>query len=298
MRTAAVTTFPGHFLLTKLSIDHYLRNFPDTQKLYVVYDDADLSHWPEYVSDCKSLYESDVDTEYVSFSDLNSDIKTCKIGWYRQQLAKCYLDVAITDETWFSFDGDILFDKCVDQSEHVPVQQFDKFEYTSISVMVKQYLCTVLGIEQSPLQLHNNFRITSSIPFRTLDKKLLQDTRSWVERVTKKDFAKLHIDWVHDQQLIVYDDQPTAMIMHEWELIEAVRILTRPYTEIKASNSGYELYMDTTDCHEPRYRHGYVKDDELDTAWLDQQIVVDPAAQARSRRFLHAYRNSIINQCI
>jgi hypothetical protein len=98
-----VLTYPGHFMLTALTIQSYLQHHNPTD-IVIVADDISQHAWPEYADDCKNFYKQKI----IPASSLEC-LKTESSGWLRQQLLKLHLDQLTNFSSWFFTDGDIVF---------------------------------------------------------------------------------------------------------------------------------------------------------------------------------------------
>jgi hypothetical protein len=271
MNTAVVLTFPGHFFLTIMTLESIRYFYPDIKQIYVLYDDQVTAGWPDYVDDCCEWYRIPHDC-FIGYSQVNESIAQCQIGWYRQQLIKCSIDQGVPGDRWFVVDGDIVFDERVDVENITPVQHRDHPD-DMLSLAVNRCTNTLLGIDQSPLLLDGRFKITSSIPFRILEKSVLEELRHRVETNIGGNFAQQLTEMVHAHQLVAYDNTGSGMVMNEWELIEAVNHIMYPGRfRIVDMGSGYNLIKQTAMCRPARFRHGYVYSHELSKSWLTEQL--------------------------
>jgi len=271
MNTAVVLTFPGHFFLTVMTLESIRYFYPDIKQIYVLYDDQVTAGWPDYVDDCCKWYRIPHD-RFISYSQVNKDIAQCRVGWYRQQLIKCSIDQGVPGDRWFVVDGDIVFDQKVDVDNITPVQHRDH-PNDMLSLAVKRCTNTLLGIDQSPLLFDGRFKITSSIPFRILEKSVLEELRHRVETNIGGNFVQQLTEMVHAHRLVAYDDTGSGMVMHEWELIEAVNHIMYPGRfRIVDMGSGYNLTKHTAMCGPAQFRHGYVYSHELSKLWLIEQL--------------------------
>lgn len=302
MKTAVIITYPGHFFQTQMCLDSIKFFYPDIKKFFLVYDDSTIEYWPGYINDITRFYNQDFNSiplELISFFQINPTIASCKIGWYRQQLIKCCLDLSIPGDSWFVVDGDVIFDERIEISNVTPVQN-RPITIDSTTVMVLDYIKTVLGIDKHPLVTNGIFKITSVIPFRELKKSTLIKLRQIVSENLNGDFVSTHVDMVHKQQLIVYSDTPTALIMHEWELIEAVnQIFNSHEYPIVEMGAGYDT-MRQTACRQPvRFRHGYYKDAELPEQWMRSQFPDFPEKLwCKAINYYDVLKNKRMNQCL
>ena len=118
-----ILTYPGHFLLTALTIRSFFLHNPPTPVVIIV-DNLSRYCWPSYVADCEHFYKTLADKVTVQcVSDLPEAhfYNQPNDGWLRQQLVKLYLDQLVSEPVWFFTDGDIQF--------HFPAP-FDSVPYT------------------------------------------------------------------------------------------------------------------------------------------------------------------------
>jgi len=108
---AIVLTYPGHFLLTKLTIDQLYQTQPEVNRITVIVDDISNLAWQTYISDCDSLYDNRVD-QIIQLSHYREFKRLRNYPWLRQQTVKLYLDRLFpNDEFVFFIDGDVLLHK-------------------------------------------------------------------------------------------------------------------------------------------------------------------------------------------
>jgi hypothetical protein len=182
-----VLTYPGHFLLTALTIQSYLTYHTPTE-IVVVADDIGPYAWNSYLKDCQDLYWTDV----IPFSQI-SETKKFNNGWIRQQIAKLHLDQVIAADSWFFTDGDIVFLHSVDPS-HVP---YSVPYYNEVTRQQNEYVNELLGIDAGICVDHQQVCV-SNPPFRAMQTSVLQELRQHAgEKLTT-----------------------TGIGMSEWELIE------------------------------------------------------------------------------
>lgn len=302
MKTAVIITYPGHFFQTRMCLDSIKFFYPDIEKFFLVYDEGTIEHWPDYLEDMKRFYicsNIDLPMEFVSFGQINPAIPACPIGWYRQQLVKCCLDQAVPGDSWFVVDGDVIFDERIDIANITPVQNRPLTD-DSMTVMILNYIKQALNIPQHPLVSGDRFFVTSAIPFRVLKKSTLEQLRKLVSENFSGDFVSRHVEMVYNQQLIVYSDTPTALIMHEWELIEAVNQLMYPgeFPVVEIS-FGYDTMQQTSYKEPARYRHGYYKDAELPEKWMRAQYPDFPEEfWQKCLSYFDALQNKVMNKCL
>jgi hypothetical protein len=265
MKSAIIVTFPGHFLLTKLTIDSLRQHYPEFFNISVVYDDYFLDQWPNYVNDCADYYCIDTDN-IIPFSAVDPLIAQCTVGWYRQQFAKCCLDQVLVDDEFFIVDGDIIFDERIEVEHIVPVHEYNLSYFTDNLALTQAVTnCTkfLLDIQFNKFLLDNTYKITSSIPFRIVKKTTLSNLRQLISKTLGKDFVQGLNNFVDNQVLTAYPSNNNQLVMNEWELIESVNLLQNPDVPMVHIGSGYDYFFDTSTVEYGRFRQGYVYDHRL-----------------------------------
>lgn len=272
MRHAAVITFPGHFFMTALCIRSIAQYFPDTVEISVVYDDLGPWTWQDLDQDLRIYYQRqvpDLDIKSIPFSAWGHHISRVSAGWWRQQLIKMSIDQHIQHDEWLVVDGDIVFESAVPVADIVPVHcLYDGLD--PISRMAERYTDTLLALQGSRVKRHGGRHcITSSIPFRCLDRDLLVSMRQHVATVWHTDFLALHADLLEQQRIVAWDATGESMVLHEWDLIESWRAHVRPQSrEIREIGSGYHVFANVVPGHET-YRHSSLRDHAVGRAWLE-----------------------------
>jgi hypothetical protein len=144
--------------------------------------------------------------------------------------------------------------------------------------MVARYVDYMLGSNNSRVQINNRTAITSSIPFRWLDRAGLMHLRKIVEEQTGADFVKSHNEMFLQGSIVGHDETASKMVMHEWELFEAYNNVHRHDDyKVVETGSGYHTTEDTSRClpgH--RFRHSSLIDTELGKQWLQEQGLTIP----------------------
>lgn len=209
-----VLTYPGHFLLTALTIRSYLEHHTPTE-IIVVADDLSPYAWPTYLKDCQDLYWAPV----IPVSQIPA-AKEFGNGWIRQQIAKLHLDQILDVDTWFFTDGDVEY-CCTAPINTIP------YVITRGGPMQDQqnnYVAKMLGIA-SPVGIyaehpHMNWDPTtqrhqvcvSNPPFRTMTSSTLRQLRNHIETLHNTGIIELH------QKL------NSECSVSEWELIASFQL--------------------------------------------------------------------------
>jgi len=270
LKTAAVLTYPGHFLMTLLCLRSIRRHYPGISKITVLYDDL-APAWPHYAQDCQRLYGADL----VPYSSLPG-IKQCDVGWWRAQLIKLHVDLLLPGDRWFVVDGDVIFDEPCDVVDVTPYSPWVDQRDNILDAMVTRYVEHMLG--QSPCRVtvpEHSLVITSVIPFRWLDREQLTSLRSHVCCVTgQTSMLDYHCELFRSQGIVGYVPEGDRMVMHEWELIEAWNHLHRPGRyRLEMTGSGYQMDQDTSQFIGPRFRHNSLRDRDLGRPWFQRQDI-------------------------
>ena len=210
-----VLTYPGHFLLTALTIQSFLKH-NTTDSVYVIVDD--LSHhcqcWPEYVNDCKTLYS---DATILLVSDLAPAALFVDNPWIRQQIVKLHLDQLLPFDRWMFSDGDVEYFFPV-PAESIP------FSITRGGTTQHQhdaYVAKLLGIDSPGIYTEHpdmdwepgtrwHQVCVSNPPFRTMYAGVLTQLRAHVEQLHGCTMSHLHL---------------TKNTASEWELIANFQLL-------------------------------------------------------------------------
>jgi hypothetical protein len=185
-----VLTYPGHFLLTVLTIRSYLEYHTPTEVI-IVADDLSPYAWPTYLTDCQELYWAPV----IPLSQIPCT-KEFNTGWIRQQIAKLHLDQVVNADNWFFTDGDIVFLNPVDPT-HTP---YTVPYYNTTTQQQNEYVNRLLDINTG-IRVNGEQVCVSNPPFRTMHATVLKQLRNYVGEKLNQ----------------------TGPGMSEWELIENFR---------------------------------------------------------------------------
>ena len=286
-----ILTFPGHFFQTVLCLRSVVNLYPDcAETVTVVADDVQCEPWINYVQDLPQTLGSVHKVNIVPVSTLPL-IRDCVAGWWRQQLVKLTIDQILPDFRWFVVDGDVIFRSRCDVENRVPISR----HYDALnrwSQMCVNYVRGVLGTDQGIMHDHDQPVITSPVPFRHLDRDLLQALRDHVESRFHGDFVDLHLGWFQDQIIVADIDPPTRWVMSEWELIECFRQMVLgqqlPYHEL---GSGYQTDVDLDRVNESNgiFLHSYQRDTVIGGTWFrDQGIAVPDPIWQQAQTWHHA----------
>lgn len=277
-----ILTYPGHFLLTALTIKSFLLH-NSTTSITIVVDNLSRYCWPEYVAECEKFYKTLAKTvSIVTVSQLPEAhvYNQPTNGWIRQQIVKLHLDKLIEYPVWFFTDGDTQF--------YFPVP-VDLVPYTitnctdDIRPRQNLYVAKMLDIPNPGIitqHPHMDWApecrsqvCVSNPPFRTMQAVTLQKLRQHIRKLRGQDIPQAHT-WLYDTMHIAGCDAP--FIESEWELIENFRahVLhedlnliyypTVPWTD-RAANHTNNIEFCTT-C--------FASDAQLGRSWFEQQDIL------------------------
>jgi len=288
-----ITTWPGYFFQTVLCIKSILEHLP-ARPIHIIVDDLHnngyptTTPWPGFLDDLVKYVGDNVyvPIEYHRFSD-QPWASHCDVGWWRQQLVKLNLDQYIPGNSWFVIDADIIFAQTPDFGI-VPVNLDRSFvsHANPIDIGNKLYVKYMLNTELTKLTCEGFPASSSGVPFRTLDRTLLQSLRKHVESIHHKDFNQLHIDLCNQQEIVGFDPEAKKMVMSEFELIEVFRqelsgnaLMVKPI--------GCDHTYTLTPGPDRVYRHSSKKDWQLGREWLQaQNLNITDAQWQMSKLFI------------
>lgn len=276
-----VLTYPGHFLLTALTIKSFFQH-NQSVPVRIVVDDLSRYSWPEYVVDCEQFYNTlaeNVSVIRVSQLPEAHEYKQPTNGWLRQQIVKLHLDQLITDPVWFFTDGDMQF--------HFPVP-VDSVPYTitrrddDIRPRQNFYVAKLLGIANPGIVAQHPHMdwapdrrcqvCVSNPPFRTMQAATLQKLRQHIQHLHGVGVIEAHTQ-MYNETHVGSGDAP--FIESEWELIENFRthVLGEDidpiyYPTVAWSDTDYNLknIEFCTTC--------FASDAQLGRAWFEKQNIL------------------------
>jgi len=217
-----VLTYPGHFLLTALTIQTYLK-FHTPPSITVIVDDLSSSVWPDYLTDCQKQYPYTI----ITTSSMTVAKEFSDSPWVRQQIVKLHLNQALPCDTWFFTDGDVEY-RFPAPCNSVP---YAVTQGGAVQLGQNKYVSSLLGIKNPGIRVNHcdktwnhekkclmeNYIVqqvcVSNPPFRTMTAQILQQLQTHVEQTTGKDL----IAWHHE--LINLSDERHRLSISEWELL-------------------------------------------------------------------------------
>jgi hypothetical protein len=223
---AVILTYPGHFHLTQLTI-RSVREHIQPKDITVIVDDWSFLTWDGYVNDCKQAYNGCNVINTLQFEFLKPFEGD---SWMRQQMVKLNLHKILPFDKWFFSDGDIQFFHDIPEDVTpwvivtIPMDIWENWNNAPLAdkgtLLMANYVNSMLGLtnfwelpadykKASP----NKVVATSAIPFRDMNKQILNDLEEFLVSRFNQDLVGIHVDVMKD---------PTKA-MSEWELIEAFK---------------------------------------------------------------------------
>jgi hypothetical protein len=257
---AVVLTYPGHFLLTRLTLFSIKEFFPEIKNIVVLVDDFAAA--PLYVRDCKEAYQ----TKVIPLSRYNFLQPFAHNSWHRQQMVKLHLDLIVDNTHIFFADGDIGF------TSHIPFSATPHaFIDSSLNSDIRSksqdlYINELLGVDSLKNwdHLQTNRFCTSVTAFRDINTSNLTTLRQFVENRHALDFIEYH------KRII----QNPAYTMSEWELLETYRanILNEKINWLFCPPRSYADYFEPIDPGHPcpYFYTCYGTDADFTQEWWDR----------------------------
>jgi hypothetical protein len=217
-----LTTFAGYFnsqILCLRSIEQHAAGYP----VDIIIDDFDIAHWPSYPEDCEAYIATNfpnLDISFHRFSQFPGMHLVRTGGWFRQQLIKLYLDTIVTGHKWLLVDADVVF---LEPPRSNTISATVRQEPSPIDIGNRLYVQFMLDCERPWVIRDDQYWCLSSVPFRFLDRSLLQDLRDKIQTVHKQTLFDLHVDLFNKDKLVAFDPMSSTMIMSEFQLIEIYR---------------------------------------------------------------------------
>jgi Family of unknown function (DUF6492) len=268
MQPLVALTYPGHFLLTALTIQTYFQHHPLVPVIVIV-DDLSVHCWPNYIKDCEELYQCQI----IPISTIRP-ANLFAHGWVRQQIAKLYLDYVLPYDTWFFTDGDIEYCKPAPQN----VIPYVITRGGLIQEKQNAYVSKLLDISNPGIWTEHKDMdwehgtcqhqvCVSNPPFRTMNTHTLQQLRYHIEKLHKKTIEELHIS-VTDLNNLNYS-------ISEWELIanfqihvlnEIFELVYYPTVPIGDLNGSHYAYCGTCFTTDSAFNQSW---------WKEKNIAID-----------------------
>jgi hypothetical protein len=281
-----ILTYPGHFLLTALTIKSFLL-YNSPVPIIIIADDLSRYSWPEYVAQCEKFYKTlanNVSVVAVSHLPEAHAYNQPNSGWVRQQIVKLHLDKLIADTVWFFTDGDVQyhFPALLDSVPYVITRNKDDIQARQNFYVAKMLDIPNPGIiAQHP---HMNWAsdcraqvCVSNPPFRSMQADTLKKLRQHLQELRGHTVIQSHT-WLYDT-FTVASNGDAPFIESEWELIEnfRVHVLNQDinlvyYPVLPLSLSGSYNTQNLEFCVTC-----YVSDRSLGKSWFEQQDIFVPA---------------------
>lgn len=217
-----LTTFAGYFF-SQISCLRSIQQYAAGLPIDIIIDDFDIKHWPDYPVECeKYILENfpSADITFHRFSDLAGLERVRTGGWFRQQLVKLYLDQFVTDNNWLLVDADVTFCQPVRLNT---ISASLRTQPTPVDIGNRLYVKYMLDCETPWVIDPDQYWCLSGVPFRYLNRRLLENVRHRIEAIHGQSTLDLHIGLFDSDSLVAYDPGAKTMIMSEFQLIEIFR---------------------------------------------------------------------------
>ena len=272
-----ILTYPGHFLLTALTLKSYCK-YHQPSAIVVIIDDASPCAWPGYLEDCQQLYQTNIKTT----SQLESISLFKDNPWVRQQIVKLHLDQIVDFDSWFFSDGDVVYSFAIPEN----ITPFTVTGGGLVQEQQNRYVSTVLQLEQVGIETtfergdgpETKQVCVSNPPFRFMQASALQNLRQHIETLHSKSFCHVH-EAIMNHDLDCRPNDPVFSIS-EWELIANFQ---RHVLDQELNLQYYPTYnlgdpMGILAPNQPDYAHTcFNADKDFGQAWFESQgITVEP----------------------
>lgn len=255
-----LTTFAGYYF-TQISclrsIQKYAAGFP----IDVIIDDFEIQHWPTYPDDCQKFIKDnfpDVDITFHKFSDFAGMEQVRTGGWFRQQLVKLYLDKFVTGNRWLLVDSDVEFVESLRVEVASAVLRHDP---TPVDIGNRLYVQQMLQCDKPWVIDEHQYWCMSSVPFRLLQRDLLEQLRTHSETANNENFFLAHLKRFENNTLVAYDPECKTAVMSEFQLIEVFR------------HRYYHTPLPLGDRTVSNFDHSSTKDWEFDRSYFEQKNI-------------------------
>jgi hypothetical protein len=278
---AVILTYPGHFHLTQLTI-RSVREHIQPKDITVIVDDWSFLVWDGYVEDCKQTYTNcniihTSQFEFLKPFEGNS--------WMRQQMIKLNLHKILDFNDWFFTDGDIEFYHDIPKNitpysvRTIPMSEWEVYSTLPLAdrgtELMANYVNNMLGLSNfwdlpAPFIKEGPNRVISSsgVPFRDMNKHLLEELEQFLTTKFNTDLATIHVAVMKDN----------TQAMTEWELMEAYRkyirkedlIMVRflPHNKDHIEEAKRNLHIDAEEYY---YLMHFLPDSDLGPNWFAEQ---------------------------
>jgi hypothetical protein len=282
-----VLTYPGHFLLTCITIKSFLR-YNTSVPITVIVDDLSCYCWSEYVAHCEIFYKalapsvSIVSVSQLPEAHVYAKNKQPANGWIRQQIIKLHLDKLIPYPVWFFTDGDVQFHFPVPHNS-VPYSIINPNKNPADNIQSRQnlYVAKMLDIPTPGIitqHPHMDWApecraqvCVSNPPFRTMQASTLKQLRQHIQDTHGLDVLQTHL-WLYNN--LHTGDGDASFIESEFELIENFRthVLQEDVQLIYYPTIPWEPDPKSTNRGNIEFcTTWYITDAQLGKSWFEQQ---------------------------
>jgi hypothetical protein len=255
-----LTTFPGYFftqILSLRSIQQYAAGFP----IDVIIDDLGNRSWETYPEDCQKYITQcfpNLDITFHLFSNFIGIERVQTGGWFRQQLVKLYLDKFVPGDRWLLVDADVVF---TETPKIELVSASVRTEATPVDTGNRMYVQYMLDCDKPWVVNDSEYWCLSGVPFRLIQRDLLENLRAHVEAVHNTNLFELHLSLFRENKLVAFDPNSQTMVMSEFQLIEIFR------------HRYYHTTLPIGKSISSKFEHSSLKDWKFERTWFTEQNV-------------------------
>jgi hypothetical protein len=156
-------------------------------------------------------------------------------------------------------DSDVFF---LDTPKLNNVSATVRSDPTPVDIGNRMYCQYMLDCDQPWVIDPDQYWCLSSVPFRQLDRTLLQTLRSRIQSIHCKNTFDLHIDLFESDKLVAYDPDANKMVMSEFQLIEIFRH--------RYSNQQLPVGLHTAS----NFEHTSIKDWQQPREWFENKKII------------------------
>jgi hypothetical protein len=197
-----------------------------------------------------------MDISFHKFSDFVGMEKVQTGGWFRQQLVKLYLDKFVPGDRWLVVDADVVFNEIPRLNTVSATIHTDP---GSVDIGNRLYVQNMLDCDRPWVVNEHEYWCLSSVPFRLIQKDLLQQLRSKIESVHNKNLFELHLELFEQNKIVAFDPLNQTMIMSEFQLIEVFR------------HRYYHSPLPIGHHAASKFEHSSLKDWKFGRSWFEEQ---------------------------
>jgi hypothetical protein len=166
-----------------------------------------------------------------------------------------YLDQFVKGDKWLLVDADVVFVEKI-RLDAISATVSDLAD--SINIGNRLYVSAMLGTNKPWVVNEQEYWCLSAVPFRPLQRDLIEGLRVHVETLHNKPLFDLHVELFEQDKLVAFDPDSKTMIMSEFQLIEVFR------------HRYYHTPLPIGECIASNFTHSSIKDWNTPRAGFEQ----------------------------